>query len=124
MPINKDFEFYELFNYQILKIKESGILDYIQKVYQTKYGGIIRQCENSKRQKGSPIDPYTVIAPIIVFLGGLSVCFLILMVENCWSFSKKRKEEENSEELFSTRTDVSPSSQLGVGIKLETLSME
>ena len=50
MPISKNFELYDLFNYQIMKIKESGILHFIRQSYGD--GGMTRKCEstNDKRE--------------------------------------------------------------------------
>ena len=57
MPISKNFEFYDLFNYQIMKIKESGILNFIKQSYEDKYGGIHRKCEFSAPEKTTPSYP-------------------------------------------------------------------
>ena len=76
MPISTSFEFYDTFNYKIMKMKESGILPFIIKAYETKYGGISRTCESSCRQKGSPIDLYTIITPVLLFMGGIWAIFL------------------------------------------------
>ena len=94
MPISYDFEFYHTFNYQIMKLKESGVLQYIVKTYENKYGGISRNCENLKRQKGSPIDMHTIITPVIFFIGGASISLLFLIIENCWKFGKKAKVQK------------------------------
>ena len=102
MPISKTFEFYETFNYQIMKIKESGILKYIQHVYEDKYGGIHRTCESSAQEKGSPIDLHTVISAVAIFISGLGASILLLPVEMCWRFYKARLERE---EPYSTDTE-------------------
>jgi hypothetical protein len=91
MPISTSLEFYDTFNYQIMKIKESGILHYIVKTYETTDGGISRNCENTRRQKGSPIDMYTIISPVILFIGGICASVLLLIIENCWKFGKKKQ---------------------------------
>ena len=95
MPISYDFEFYDTFNYQIMKIKESGVLQFIMKSYENKYGGIKRTCENPKRQKGSPIDMYTIIILVIFFIGGICSSILFLLMENCWKFGKQKKERKD-----------------------------
>ena len=53
MPMSKDFEFYNLFNYQIMKVKESGVFAHIIKNYEDVYGSIKRSCENRRRGKGT-----------------------------------------------------------------------
>ena len=95
MPISYDFEFYDTFNYQIMKIKESGVLQFIMKSYENKYRGIKRTCENPKRQKGSPIDMYTIIILVIFFIGGICSSILFLLIENCWKFVKQKQEGEH-----------------------------
>ena len=110
MPINRNFEFYELFNYQILKIKESGNLRFIQHSYEMESN----KCGTSSNQKGSPIDLYTIILAVLVYIGGLGASVLILILENCWKFSRKTKERENIMEQYSTTAEVRNKSQLSV----------
>ena len=110
MPINRNFEFYELFNYQILKIKESGNLRFIQHSYEMESN----KCGTSSNQKGSPIDLYTIILAVLVYIGGLGASVLILILENCWKFSRKTKEREHIMEQYSTTAEVRNRSQLSV----------
>ena len=117
MPISTSFEFYDTFNYQIMKIKESGILHYIVKTYETTDGGISRNCENPRRQKGSPIDMYTIISPVILFIGGICASVLLLIIENCWKFGKKKEEPKAVDVLYSTSsysTDGNHTSQMSI----------
>ena len=117
MPISTSFEFYDTFNYEIMKIKESGILHYIVKTYETTDGGISRNCENPRRQKGSPIDMYTIISPAILFIGGICASVLLLIIENCWKFGNKKEEPKSVDELYSTSsysTDGNHTSQISI----------
>ena len=117
MPISKTFEFYDVFNYQIMKLKESGIMTYIEHVYQDKYGGINRPCEFSVRQKGSPIDLYTVISAIAVFITGLvSSVMMVVMEMLFWWFKTKQDRERAREQYTDTTTNNSNSrtSQISV----------
>jgi len=103
MPISKNFEFLNLFNYQIMKIKESGILNYIEKSYYSKFGGIKRLCESSVRQKGTPIDIYTVISAVMIYISGLSICIFGVILENVWKLFYKRKNND-----FKTEFQTAP----------------
>ena len=103
MPISYEFEFYDTFNYQLMKIKESGLLPFIVKSYENKYGGISRTCENPKREKGSAIDFYTIISPIIIYIGGLLLSFFLIISEIWWAFWKKKKETK--QEIFQYSSD-------------------
>ena len=104
MPISYKFEFYDTFNYQIMKIKESGLLPFIVKAYENKYGGISRTCENPKREKGSAIDFYTIITPIIIYIGGIIISLFLIILEICWTFWK-RKKKERKQEMFQYSSD-------------------
>ena len=97
MPFSKTFEFYDVFNYQIMRLKESGIMKYIEHVYHEKYGGINRACEFSVQEKGSPIDLYTVVSAVAVFLAGLVMSVMVLLLEMLvwWFMAKQDRAREH-----------------------------
>ena len=105
MPIRKNFEFYDLFNYQIMKIKESGILHYIRQSYGD--GGMNRKCESTKRQKGTPIDLYTFITPVLVLFVSFIASFIILIAEICLNYVNKQKQQNNINSPYTGRP-ISP----------------
>ena len=76
-----------------MKIKESGILHYIRQSYGD--GSINRKCESTKRQKGTPIDLYTFITPILVLLGSFIASFAILIAEVCLKYVMKQKQQNS-----------------------------
>ena len=78
MPVKKNFEFYELFNLNILKLRESGIQFEIFKKYGFKHNGNI---ECGTWQKGSAIGMESVISAIIIMLGGIFLPLIIFVVE-------------------------------------------
>ena len=113
MPFSKTFEFYDVFNYQIMRLKESGILKYIEHVYHEKYGGIHRACEFSVQEKGSPIDLYTVVSAVAVFLAGLVMSVMVLVLEMLvgWYMAKQDRAREH---YADNSNDNSNDSQISV----------
>ena len=79
-----------MFNYKLMKLKESGVISFILKSYENKYGGISRNCGTLKRQKGTSIDFHTIIAAALVFLVGLLLSILILFGEILLGLVKNR----------------------------------
>ena len=59
------------------------------KTYDRKYGGISRSCDKVRNEKGTPIDGYTIILPVIVFISALVLSFVILIAENLWKFCRQ-----------------------------------
>ena len=113
MPFSKTFEFYDVFNYQIMRLKESGIMKYIEHVYHEKYGGIHRACEFSVQEKGSPIDLYTVVSAVGVFLAGLVMSVMVLVLEMLvWWF--KAKQDRAREHYADNSKDNNNDSQISV----------
>ena len=100
MPMSKTFEFYDLFNYQILKIKESGVLNHIITVYQEKYGGLNRPCDSFVRAKGSPIDLHTLASLVVVLLSGIGGSVLVLLLEILWHNRRKCRGTEQEEHKY------------------------
>ena len=83
MPMSKRFEFYEVFNFSILKLKESGVLQYIDKTYQEKYGGVHRACDSPTNAKGTAIPLHTVVSAIAAMLAGISASAVLVFAEIC-----------------------------------------
>ena len=103
MPISKTFEFYEIFNYSILKIKESGILQYIDKTYQEKYGGIHRACDSPSVPKGTAISLHTVVSAVAVLLAGICAGILLVLLEMCWGCMQVRQRIDKNKIRFFRR---------------------
>ena len=78
MPIKKDFEFYELFNLMILRMRESGLHDYTFKHYAKKR---YAQSECSRRDKGDPLNMEAVISAFVVYVAGFCLSFALLFIE-------------------------------------------
>ena len=78
MPVRKDFEFYELFNIMILRMRESGIQFDIFKNYRDKQGG---SPDCGRRAKGSSLGIKSVISAVIVQLAGMVLSIIILCIE-------------------------------------------
>ena len=96
MPMSKDFEFYDLINHQILKIKESGLLQHIQLCYERVYGGVDRTCSSDVRKKGTPIDLHTVISAFGIFLTGFLISNIFFLLENALKkFKRNVRTDEN-----------------------------
>ena len=129
MPMSKTFEFYDLFNYQILKIKESGVLNHIITTYQEKYGGINRPCDSFTRGKGSPLDLHTMAFLVVVILSGMGGSVVVFMLEVLWYNRRKyrgteqeekkyieacNREQEQEEQNIIENTVMSKTSQLSV----------
>ena len=92
MPVRKGFEFYELFNIMILKMKEGGIQFDIFKKYRDKQGGV-PDC--SKRDSGSALGMKSVISAAIVQLLGIILSIIILFVEITWKHMTRVKVDSN-----------------------------
>ena len=92
MPVRKDFEFYELLNIMILKMKEGGIQFDIFKKYRDKQGGV-PDC--SKRDKGSALGIKSVISAASVQVLGIILSIIILFVEIAWDHMKRVKIDSN-----------------------------
>ena len=60
-------------------------------------GSMNRQCESTKRQKGTPIDLYTFITPVLVLLGSFIASFIILIAEVCLNYVKKQNQQNSIE---------------------------
>ena len=73
-----------------MKIKESGILHYIRQSYGD--GGMNHKCEFTGRQKGTPIDLFTCITPVLVPFVSFIASFIILIAEACLNYVKKKKQ--------------------------------
>ena len=119
MPISKNFEFYDLFNYQIMKLKESGILHYIRQSYGD--GGMNRKCESTKRQKGTPIDLYNFITPVLVLFVSFIASFTILIAEVCFNYLKKQKKQNSIDGQITGRTN-SPEEHYMSQISVQSVS--
>ena len=76
MPMSKTFEFYEVFNFSILKLKESGVLKYIDKTYQ-------EACDSPINAKGTGIPLHTVVSAIAAMLAGISASAVLVFAEIC-----------------------------------------
>ena len=65
--------------------------------------------ESSSRQKGSPIDLYTIITPVLLFIGGMCASVLTLILENSHyrHFGVKKEEPTTDGGLCSTSTFIS-----------------
>ena len=88
-----------------MKIKESGILHYIRQSYGD--GSMTRQCESTKRQKGTPIDLYTFITPVLVLFVSFIASFIILIAEICLNYVNKQKQQNNINSPYTGRP-ISP----------------
>ena len=78
MPVKKNFEFDELFNLNMLKLRESGVQFEIFKKYGFKHKGNI---ECGTWHKGSAIGMKSVISAIMIMLGGIILPLIIYVVE-------------------------------------------
>ena len=87
--VKKNFEFHELFNFMILKMRETGIQDYIFKQYARKRGA---KSECGNKDKFLPLNLEAVISAFLVYMAGLGFCVKILMFEIFWVKMKNKNE--------------------------------
>ena len=79
MPVGKQFLFSELFNLQIMKMRNGGNIHYIFKQHKEKNGGK-QQC--GKSAKGSSLGMKPLISAFIILIAGILISLCIILVEN------------------------------------------
>ena len=89
-------EFNDLIDYNILKMKDSGIHDSIMR----RYDGIEELGKCGKREKGSSLGLSDTIFFFLVFTGGVGLSIFTLILEILWSSDKRRKRQtEKAQEM-------------------------
>ena len=83
MTVKKGFQFSELFNIVILKLRETGIQSDIFNTYHGKKR-VAHSC--GKREKGSGLGMKSVISAVIIQLVGIILPIFIFFGEVAWKF--------------------------------------
>ena len=80
-PFNKDFEFKEIINYSILKMKDAGIHNIIRKRY---LADDEKTAACGKRSEGSSLGIFGTISFFIILSLGIITSILLLILELIW----------------------------------------
>lgn len=95
IPVKRGFEFVELLNIMIMRMRESGLQKDILNKYEVEQG-LVMDC--GKKKKGSALGMNTVFSAITIHVLGICIPIFILGGEIAYRYLVKRVERENLRE--------------------------
>ena len=88
--LKKNLPYARFINYEITKLRQSGMLDLMSERYSLKQPKCLEEDSQNKK-----VSFYKLILPFSIIFVGIGIAFIILSVEHFYSKSQYGREESN-----------------------------